>query len=122
MSLPADFEVIFNQLKTILVPYAESLVLVKDAHDEYLINTQHVMKNGNAMYFGSAKINKNYVSFHLMPVYVFPELLEKITPELKRRMQGKSCFNFKVLDHQLINELSDLTQKGYQCYKRSGYL
>jgi len=42
------------------------------------------MKNKKPMYFGSVKININYVSFHLMPVYVFPELLKNMSPALKR--------------------------------------
>lgn len=65
------------------------------------------------MYFGSVKINKNYVSFHLMPVYVFPFLIDKISPELKSRMQGKSCFNFKTIDIKLFSELGELTGLGY---------
>ena len=80
------------------------------------------MQNKKPMYFASVKINKNYVSFHLMPVYVFPELLENISTQLKRRMQGKSCFNFKVLNEPLLEELSELTNNGYSKYKNAGYL
>lgn len=32
-------------------------------------------------------------------------------------MQGKSCFNFRVQDDDLFNELEILTQKGYRKYK-----
>ncbi len=74
------------------------------------------------MYFGSTKIKKNYVSYHLMPVYVFPELLEGTSAELKKRMQGKSCFNFKVANRQLFEELRELTNAGYEKYKKAGYL
>ncbi len=74
------------------------------------------------MYFGSVKINKSYVSFHLMPVYVFPDLLVGLSPGLKRRMQGKSCFNFKEIDRELFQELSQLVGAGYDQYEKSGYL
>ena len=57
-----------------------------------------------------------------MPVYVFPELLETISPELKKRMQGKSCFNFKVVDETLLSELRELTKAGYTQYANNGYL
>ncbi len=60
---------------------------------------------------------KNYVSYHLMPVYAFPELLKGASPELKKRMQGKSCFNFKAVDDKLFAELLRLTEKGYQRFK-----
>jgi hypothetical protein len=40
---------------------------------------------------------KSYVSFHLIPVYMFPDLLKGLSPALEKRMQGKSCFNFKTV-------------------------
>jgi hypothetical protein len=51
------------------------------------------------------------VAFHLMPVYAKPELLHGISPELKKRMQGKSCFNFSSADETLLRELEALTKK-----------
>jgi hypothetical protein len=35
-----------------------------------------------------------------------------MSPELKKRMQGKSCFNFKEVDKKLLSELSKLTKAG----------
>ena len=52
-----------------------------------------------------------------MPVYVDPKLLGAVSPELKKRMQGKSCFNFKEVDKKILGELSDLTKKGFEFYK-----
>ena len=115
-------EEIFQQLKEILVPYSTDMVVVIDKPDNYYLNTHHVMKNKKPMYFGSVKISKNYISLHLMPVYVFPDLLETITPELKKRMQGKSCFNFKTEDTKLFQKLKALTQAGYENYEDTGYL
>lgn len=115
-------EEIFHYLKEILVPYSNGMVVVTDEPDNYYLNTHHIMKNKKPMYFASAKINKNYVSFHLMPVYVFPELLESISPELQNRMQGKSCFNFNATDAKLFQELNELTQAGYRKYQKADYL
>jgi hypothetical protein len=45
-----------------------------------------------------------------MPLYMCPVLTESISPALKKRMQGKTCFNFKNLpDPALIAELKQLT-------------
>ncbi len=63
---------------------------------------------------------KNYVSFHLMPVYENPSLLEGISLELEARMQGKSCFNFKQVDEDLFSQLADLTEVGYLDFKQKG--
>jgi hypothetical protein len=115
-------EQIFSQLKAILVEYAEDMVLVKDEQGHYYLDTHHVMKNKKNLYFGSAKIAKNYVSFHLMPVYMFPELLNDISPALKKRMQGKSCFNFKHTDLELFSELKALTHSGFKKLKKENYI
>lgn len=50
-------------------------------------------------------------------MYVFPELLDGISPELKKRMQGKSCFNFKAVDRELVRELEALTKAGFERFK-----
>ncbi|MFC3095598.1 hypothetical protein DRW07_08230 [Alteromonas sediminis] len=115
-------EEIFHHLREILFPYKNGMVVATDNTENFYLNTHHVMKNKKPMYFGSVKINKRYVSFHLMPVYVFPELLEGISPELKKRMQGKSCFNFKATDEKLFQELKALTHAGYEKYQEADYL
>ncbi len=115
-------EEIFAHLKEILVPYSQRMVVAIDKPDNFYLNTYHTMKNKKPMYFGSTKINKNYVSFHLMPVYVFPDLLEIISPTLNKRRQGKSCFNFKATDTKLFQELKELTEAGYKKYKGANYL
>jgi hypothetical protein len=53
-----------------------------------------------------------------MPVYMYPELLTDISPELRKRMQGKSCFNFKKVEPGLFEELKDLTRKGVEKFKQ----
>ncbi|MBV1884579.1 MAG: hypothetical protein KUG82_23270 [Pseudomonadales bacterium] len=122
MAKKTEFQDVFQSLRNILLPYSKKLVLKNDDANEFYVNTKFIMKNKNPMYFGSVKINTNYVSFHLMPVYVFPKLIENMSPELKRRMQGKSCFNFKSIDLTLFKELTELVKKGYIQYKDSGYL
>ncbi|MBL8814510.1 MAG: hypothetical protein JNL58_00665 [Planctomyces sp.] len=62
------------------------------------------------------------MSFHLMPVYLNPELLDGMSPELKRRMQGKPCFTFAEIDKRLSKELSVLTKAGFASYKEQGFV
>ncbi len=68
------------------------------------------------------QIGKNYVSYHLMPVYGCPKLLDGLSPKLKARMQGKSCFNFKETDEALFSELEKLTATGIAAFKKAGFL
>ena len=68
------------------------------------------MKNKHRLFFAAVRMGKAYVSFHLMPVYACRDLEESISPELKKHMQGKSCFNFKAVDEKLFKELAKLTK------------
>ena len=108
-----NFSAVFAKLKAILKPYERKLELLADTKDNYSLNTRHIMKKNRPLYFAGVRTGKAYVSFHLMPVYACPELLEGLSPELRKRMQGKSCFNFKSVDENQLKELSRLTKAGF---------
>jgi hypothetical protein len=68
------------------------------------------------------KVSRSYVSFHYMPVYFAPVLKKNLSARLKARMQGKSCFNFKMVDDQLFEELRRLTADGFALSKKAGVM
>ena len=113
-----DFKPVFQGLKSILQPYAPKLNVTADSKDVYSIDGPYSEKWKRDQFFASAQVKKNYVSFYLMPVYMYPDLLKDISPDLKKRMQGKSCFNFRKVDPDLFEELAALTKKGYQRYQK----
>ena len=117
MSAETDFPVIFEQLKNILKPYSQDLTLKTDKPDTYYLDGPYSEKWKKELFFGSAQIKKNYVSFYLMPVYMYPELLKDISPDLKKHMQGKSRFNFKKVEAALFDELAVLTRRGAEKFK-----
>lgn len=112
-----DFHAIHTELTNIMRRYERgSLKATPDKPGNYvLIGPPTERSMGKDVWFGAVQSRKNYVSYHLMAVYAFPELLEPLSPELKKRMQGKSCFNFKEVDRKLFVELAKLTDA---CYKR----
>ncbi len=118
MPIQNDFPIVFEQLKNILKPYEPKLTLTADTSDAYSLDGPYSEKWKKVIFFGAAQIKKNYVSFYLMPVYMYPELLKDISPELKKRMQGKSCFNFNKVEPDLFNELASLTRKGVEKFKK----
>jgi len=122
MSKDNEFQDVFKHLHSILKKHEKKLDVVKNAEDNYYLNTEHLMKNKKPMFFGAVQIKKKYVSYHLMPVYVNPKLLDGISPELKKQMQGKSCFNFNSVDKVLFKELEKLTKAGLADYKKEGYV
>jgi hypothetical protein len=113
-----DFQTIFGKLKGILADFEGDLSVKADGPENYSLDTPFVEKYKKELFFGAAQIKKNYVSYHLMPVYVFPDLLDDLSPGLKKRMQGKSCFNFTAIDEATLNELTRLTQKGFDRFKQ----
>lgn len=118
----SDLPTAFAKLEEIMRPYASKLAVDTDTTTDLYLNTHHIQKNKKPLFFGAVQMKKNYVSFHLMPVYVQPALLNGITPQLKKHMQGKSCFNFSVVDEQLFRELAALTKAGYASYKEQGFV
>jgi hypothetical protein len=104
-----NFQSIFEQLKEILQQYEAGMVVTADTLASYSLDSKLLGPNGEPLFFGAVQVKKNYVSFYLMPVYIFPDLLDSISPALKKRMQGKSCFNFKTADPERFQELKQLT-------------
>jgi len=116
------FQNTFNSLKEVLKKHEKKLKVHIDKKDIYYLNAGYDEKRKTDFFFSAVMIKKNYVSYHLMPVYVNPKLLDGISPELKKRMQGKSCFNFKTIDNDHLKELSALTKISFEYYKKKGML
>jgi hypothetical protein len=118
MSPQNDFPLVFEGLKKILKPYAPKLTITADTPDVYSLDGPYNEKWQKVIFFGAAQVKKNYVSFYLMPVYMYPDLLKEVSPALRKRMQGKSCFNFKKVEPELFKELAELTRKGVERFKK----
>ena len=112
MPAKAEFNEVFNELKSIFKSYVKKMDVASDTDTYYMLNTRYIMKNKQPLCFGGVRLGKNYVSFYLMSAYTCPDLLKAMSPELKKRMQGKSCFNFKEVDKKLFSELKTLTKAG----------
>lgn len=113
-----DFQLVFEQLKSILQPFAPMLSVTANTPNAYSLDGPYSEKWKKSLFFGSAQTKKNYVSFYLMPVYMYPDLLKDISPALKKHMQGKSCFNFKKIEPDLFQELDALTKKSYERFHK----
>lgn len=113
---------VFAGLAAIYAPFRDRLIVKRDNVGDLHLETPPSARYPEGFYFGAVKIGKRYVSFHLMPVYTHPELVAAISPELRKRMQGKSCFNFTKLDDALVSELTTLTCTGFSRYQQDGLL
>ena len=107
-----DLRAVFERLKQIFAPHEKKMDVAQDTPNMYLLNARYIMKNKQPLNFGGVRLGKNYVSFYLMSLYTSPDGMKTISPDLKKRMQGKSCFNFKIVDEKLFKELETLTKTG----------
>jgi hypothetical protein len=120
----ADFDAVHARLLAILKKYERKPLASKESYagGYCLIGPPNEASKGRDVWFAGLKIGKAYVSYHLMTVYMFPDLLKGLSPALKKRMQGKSCFNFTAVDEALFKELAQLTAAGYERFRREGLL
>jgi hypothetical protein len=122
MAKTDDFDATFLALKKVLKPYERRLVVQDDNENSYCLATKHIMKSKQPLWFAGVRKGKAYVSYHFIPIYACPDLARGMSPELKKRMQGKGCFNFKNVDKKLFKELAQLTKTGLQKFSDPEFL
>lgn len=115
----ADFDAVFAALKAILTPYAPKMKVLEDKPGRYTLLAGYSEKLKKDLWFASAVVNKSYVSFHLMPIYMNEPLQATVSPELQKRKQGKACFNFRSVEPNLFRELATLTKKGAEHFRKA---
>ena len=124
-SAPLDapkFDAVFTRLKEILQQYSRRLSVTVDTNDHYCLNVDFSPKFGKGFPVAWVKTGKRYISFHFMPIYMFPQLKDGLSASLRARMQGRSCFNFSTIDEALFKELEALAAAGLRLSEEKGVL
>ena len=109
-STTADLVGVDRRLREILAPLRSRLVATKDGAGGLTLEIPG-LEGQPWGYVAGTRVGKRYVSFYLMSLYASPALKASISPELQRRMQGKSCFNFTKVDEGLFAELEQLAKE-----------
>lgn len=126
-----EFEKIFARLRSILSKHAQSLSVSQDTEDRYCLEGR--VGRATLQAWGGkmkrpmipvawAQISKGYVSFHLMGVGGDSRARQGMSRELQARMQGKTCFNFKVADEALFQELDRLTGRAIEQFRKAEFI
>ena len=102
----------FAALRTLMLENAPGMVVAKDGEGGLMLNAPwpHPRKPREPMFFGAVRPGKAYVGYHLMPLYMNAPMLARVPEGLRKRMQGKTCFNFRTADPALFAELETLTR------------
>ena len=114
----ADLDAVQDRLRAILAPYGESLHITKDGPGGITIEIPG-LEGKPWGYVAGTRLGKRYVSYYLMPVYAMPSLVDSLSPELRKRMQGKACFNFTKVDETLFAELDALTGRAIPGFRET---
>jgi hypothetical protein len=112
------FAATFAALRALLEPHAKRLTVTVDEPGHFeLASPTMTDRVGRPLFCAAVQINRNCVSYHLMPVYANPALRNSLSPALRKRMQGKSCFNFTSVEPGQLKELAAVTKKGIAGFK-----
>lgn len=114
---------LFASIRPMFARHESRCVVLHDEPARYHLGTHEVRRrDGYRTGFGGVEIRKSYVSVHLIPVYAHPDMLDGVSDALRARMQGKSCFNFRREDPDLLGELRALIDHGVSRFVADGRL
>ena len=114
-----EFDAVFARLKSMFQVYEPPLVEKKYRPEFYLLMPKVQKKGEPEKWFGGVRFGKAYISCYL-PCHGYPDIEKTISPALKKRHQGKSCFNFASVDEELFAELERLTKICFERFRQEG--
>jgi len=122
-----EFDSVFENLRAILQRQAGSLAVADDGPKRFCLEAPigpATLKSWGGKVkretipVAWTEIGKAYVSFHLMGLEA---ATAAISPALKARLQGKTCFNFAKPDTALFAELEAVTAQSIAALRKAGY-
>ena len=118
---------IFEKIKALLLPYVKGEMKMHggDGGKIALINNRPLVIDGRkkpGMWFASALVQKGYVGFYYMPVYMNEPVRKQLHPELLKCLKGKACFYIKKEDPVIYAQIKDALKIGFDDYRKKGWV
>ena len=118
---------VFDEIKRLMMPYAKGSLVLRGGTDGQvaLVTNKPVVIEGrrrDELWFVSMLIQKGYVGFYYMPVYMNEPVRRQLKPELLKTLKGKACFHIKKIDPPLLAQIDDALRIGYDAYKKMGWV
>jgi hypothetical protein len=107
-----DLAAVEARLRAILEPYRDRL-------EEGTIYVVPMLRRPGAKahdWFAGVQMADGYVKLNFLPMHGHPELLEGISPALRKRKTGASVFRFTEVDDALFAEIEALLGRGFETY------
>jgi hypothetical protein len=108
----AELAALQARLEALLDPYRDRL----EAFELY--GVPYLRRPGAKAHdwFAGVSEGNGVIRFFLLPMHGHPELLDGISPELRKRKTGASLFSFKTLDDAGLAELERLVARAFDRY------
>jgi hypothetical protein len=100
------------ELRALLVPYEDVLV----ADELYGIEVLHRPGSRIHDWFAGVRPGKGTAKLMLLPMKTHPELVEDVSPALRKRLSGDALFTLKPGDEALLPELERLVAAAFDAY------
>ncbi len=100
------------ELRAILVPYEDVL----EAAEIYGMEVLRLPGAKAHDWFAGVRPGDGSVKLMLLPIHSHPELLDGISPTLRKRKTGASLFTLRANDGELIPELEALVARSFDAY------
>ena len=72
--------------------------------------------------FAAAILQKGYVGFYLMCIYMDEAAKKRLSPALRKLLKGKTCFQLKALDEGLEKDIEAALSLGTKAYRERGWV
>lgn len=114
----------YEALKAVLVAHSKGLRVTKDGTMGYQLHTAGpVARAGRKLpniFFAWVREGKNDTALHFFPIYSHPQLFDDLPPKLRKKMTGKSCFQIKTADPELLEAIGAMLERGREIYTGTG--
>jgi len=122
-----ELVLLFDALKRLIIPYEKGHLRLKGGEEGQiaLISDKPVVIGGRKkeeIWFVSALIQKGFVGFYYMPVYMDPRVRSQLKPELLKCLKGKACFHLKKQDPLLFGQIQEALEIGYARFAENGWI
>ena len=118
---------IFEAIKKLMTPYAKGHLQLRggEGGQVVLLSDKEVVIDGRkreGLWFVSALIQKGYVGFYYMPVYMNEPVRRQLPAEFLKCLKGKACFHIKKNDPLLFDQIKEALQIGFDCWRKNGWI
>ena len=118
---------IFQEIKNLLMAYAKGNLVVRggEGGQVAVVNETELIIDGKKrkeFWFAAALVQKGYVGFYFMPVYVCEPRKNSMPNELMKTLKGKSCFHITKHDPLIMVQIKEALKLGYEDYKKRGWV